>query len=220
MEWIFALIATAISAGLVFAGLFVIKKIASSSGGEQEKEMIDQIESLNQQIGDLLDGTGDRFSKKQLDTVAVLLREASTVLETQKNSLKQIETKLDQVQKGIEEKEAYHQSLKASKAEDEEKVTDILARFEDISTESIALEQKLAQSLKNLDIMMNEVEISQDGRVIVEELQNVLVSASSQLRELFLEYDSIKNRIDALNHQLEDLEEEYTRLVEQQLGEG
>ena len=209
MNWLYALIASAISAATVFAGIFILKKIASAASGDQEKHLTDEIESLNQRIGELLGSSKDRYSKKQLSSVMEMLGDASSNLDSQKRALKE-----------IEEKETYHQSLKASKVEDEERITDILARFEDISAESIALEQRLAQSLKYLDAMMNEVDLSQDGRAIVEELQNTLTSGSGQLRELFLEYDSIKNRIDTLNHQLEDLEEEYTRLVEQQLGEG
>lgn len=220
MEWIIALVIALISSSAVFGGIVVLKKIASSSSGDKEVELTDRIESLNDRIAEILEQSKDLFSKKQVDKITGQIKEISSNLESQKNTLKQVEQRLDVAQKTIEEKEQYHQSLKASKAEDEEKLTDLLARYEDIAAESISLEQQLAASLKNLDLMLSELDLSQDQKAVIQELQEALTAGGSQLRELYVEYEGVKGRIDTLNAQLEDLETEYTRLVEQQLGEG
>jgi predicted nuclease with TOPRIM domain len=68
--------------------------------------------------------------------------------------------------------------------------------------------------------MLSELQLTLDQRAVLEELNNALISAGSRLRELLTEYSSVNQRIQALQQQLKDLEDEYTKLVEQQLGEA
>lgn len=217
--WIAALIGIGISAGIIFIGLIFIRRLSTGGSSEEKALLVSKIEHLNSAIQESLRLTEGHYSSGQLDSVISQLRDIQLSLEAQKKSLKEVENKLEEAQKIIEEKEGYHQSLKSSRAEDEEKMMGLLARFDDISAESISLEQRLAVSMKNLDQMMGELQLSEDQIVMFQEIQNALTEGSSQLRELFIEYDGIKKRIDTLNSQLEDLEGEYTKLVEQQLGD-
>ena len=54
---------------------------------------------------------------------------------------------------------------------------------------------------------------------IFEDLNRALSDGGALLRDLITEYQSVNERLDMLRIQHEDLEEEYTKLVEQQLGE-
>ena len=219
MFWLYGLIATGMSVGLIFVGTIVIRRLATGGASGEKESLLSELEGLTVEIGRALERTADFCSKGQLQAVTGQLKEAQISLDAQKTLLKEVEGKLDEAQKTIEEKEAYHQSIKTAKSDDEEKLTTLLARFEDIAAESIALEQRIAASMKNVDQMMTELQLTQDQLLVLQDLQTALTDASSQLRELYIEYDGVKKRIDALNLQLEDLEGEYTKLVEQQLGE-
>lgn len=219
MGWIVALVLGLVCFGIIFLGARILPKTLSKMGSGQKDEFLNQIEQLNTKIEEHLKTSEGLFSKKQFEKVSEQLKSVQDSLNTQKTMLKEVERKLEDAQKSIEAKEAFHQSLKSAKAEDEEKISSLLGRYDDISTESITLEQKLATSMKSLDTILAEVTLTTEQVAIIQELSDALTEASSQLRGLFLEYESIKKRIEALNGQLDDLEEEYTRLVEQQLGE-
>ena len=78
---------------------------------------------------------------------------------------------------------------------------------------------KLDQIQKSLDNIMAELELTEDQRGLLDELSKALTSAGSNLRDLLMEYEAVKTRLENLRQQHLDLEEEYTKLVEQQLGE-
>jgi predicted nuclease with TOPRIM domain len=73
--------------------------------------------------------------------------------------------------------------------------------------------------MKSLDAILSELNLTQDQRKHLSDLSETLTSAGGRLRELLTEYQTVKERLDMLTQQHADLEEEYTKLVEQQLGE-
>ncbi len=219
MFWAAAGITLLICVGLIAGGSILISRLNKGGSSTEKDNLVLEVERLNSAVDRALKSTESFFSIEQFEAVKAQVQDVQLNLDNQKRMLKEVETKLEEAQKTIEEKESYHQSMKSAKAEDEEKLAGLLARFEDIAAESISLEQKLAASLKSLDQMMTELQLTQEQKEMFENIQTALTEASSQLRELYIEYDSIKKRIDTLNLQLEDLEIEYTKLVEQQLGE-
>ena len=81
-----------------------------------------------------------------------------------------------------------------------------------------SLEQELAASLKELDALVVDVPMTPDQRTVFQELLNALTAAGSRLRDLITDYQAVQERLESLKLQHNDLEDEYTRLVEQQLG--
>ena len=219
MLWLYALIVAGVSAGIIFLSVPIIKRLSTGGSSGAKEHMLEEIEALNVQIEKALAATANFLSAGQAKAIGDQLKEVQTQLDAQKKLLADVEKKLGDAQKAIEEKEAYHQNMKTARADDQEKLTNILARFEDIAAESISLEQKIAQSMKSLDQMMVELSLTKDQIVIFQDLQAALTDSSAQLRELYIEYDNLKKRIDTITTQLDDLEGEYTKLVEQQLGE-
>jgi chromosome segregation ATPase len=148
-----------------------------------------------------------------------MLTKVAADLENEKATLVTVEKKLASAQKEVEAKEFQQQEVKAAKEEDENKLAELLSNFKDLSSESIELEQKLAQSMKNLDKILSEINVTEDQRAVLNNLNDSLTSAGSLLRELITESEMVNERLKVLKEQHSDLEEEYTRLVEQQLGE-
>jgi len=208
-----------ICAGVLFFWLGYLKKGLKGSVGDEKESLTKQILEVEANIADLMQYVNSYASKGQFDTLVNMLDGVKTDLETEKGALSEIETKLDSAQKDVEGKEGLQQEIKSAKEEDEELLEGLLGNYSEISDESISLEQKLAASLKNLDHMMEEMELTAEQKAVIENLTNTLTSAGGLFRNLITEYSSVKERLDMLKQQHDDLEDEYTRLVEQQLGE-
>ena len=73
--------------------------------------------------------------------------------------------------------------------------------------------------MKNLESILGEVTLTDDQKAELDKLNDALSSAGENMRTLITEYESVNERLKMLREQHEDLEEEYTKLVEQQLGE-
>jgi chromosome segregation ATPase len=208
-----------ISAGLIVALGLVIKKKLSGGQTEQIDALVLEVSELDRKIDEIQSQAKDLISKSQADSAQEQLESARTAITAEKSNLTAIERKLDKAQKLVEGKEAIQQELKSGKAEDEQKMAELLAGYADISAESVMLEQQLAASMKNLDQIMTEVDMTVDQRSVLQDLSGALTTAGSRLRDLIMEYQQTNERLQALNIQHKDLEEEYTRLVEQQLGD-
>ena len=216
---VFALVSIAISAALVYFAFGFLKKQAFSSADSERLAIVEGVNQASKELEDLLQYTDSYASKGQLDKLISMLDEVKVDLERERTALKEVESKLDVAQKTVEEKEGHQQEIKASREEDENKLGELLGKYQDFSSESVALEQKLAQSLKNLDSMMDELELTASQKSILQELSNSMANGGSRLRDLLTEYETLNERLNTLTTQHNDLEEEYTKLVEQQLGE-
>jgi len=206
------------SAVMILATFALSKKLAGNSGGGTEA-IESEINQALAKIEQLLKFAPGYVSKGQLSAVETQLTEENANLGKEKENLKVVEAKLETAQKLVEEKEGQQQETKSSREDDENKLRELMATYTDISGESMALERKLAASLKNLETIMSEVPMTDDQKAVLSELLNALTEGSSRLRELITEYQVVNDRVTMLNQQHGDLEEEYTKLVEQQLGE-
>ncbi|MBX7145176.1 MAG: hypothetical protein K1X79_12045 [Oligoflexia bacterium] len=214
-----ALVISVVCSVALFALMKLLRKGIAASATSGKDQLLADIDSNTKALQELTLYKDSYASKGQFQFVEALHSKALGDLEKEKATLKEIENKLDTAQKAVGEKETAQQDLKSAKAEDENKLQDLLTKHADLSNEAIGLEQKLAQSLKNLDALLNELQLTQDQRAMLQEMQNAVTSASARLRDLIAEYSGVNERLEALKQQHLDLEDEYTKLVEQQLGD-
>lgn len=211
-------IISVVSALIVFGAFFLLKSQIGGSSKAQSEALSAEIAEISSRTIQLLDGCESHVSAAQLAAIEKELEEIQTSISSQKSLLQEVDSKLNVAQKKIEEKEVHHQEMKTSKVEDEVKLAELMAAFATNSSESLGLEQRLAMSLKNIDEFLSTIELTPDQRNLLEDLSKALSSAGSRLRDLITEYETVRNRLATLQSQLQDLEDEYTRLVEQQLG--
>lgn len=209
----------ALSAGLLFAGGFLLSRRFAGSSGIELQNLVTEIEEANKKVDALKREPSRVGSTSQLSTLDQQTKKVQSEIDAEKSRLREIESKLDTAQRAVEGKETAQQEMKAARSEDEQKLQELLSSYATISEESILLEQQLASSLKNLDRIMEEVELTQDQKTLLSDLSTSLSAAGSRLRELLTEYEKVNERLTMLKTQHEQLEEEYTKLVEQQLGE-
>lgn len=218
MLYLVALITAGLGAALIFGGMIAFRKFSSSTRGIERAEKIKTIQDQSEALANLTQYADAYASPAQHEGLARQVQDAKKSIEDQKRALKEVEDALTKAQKVVEEKEVHQQDLKTIREDDEKKLAELLAAYDQISGESIALEQQLAQSLKNLDEMINTVDLNDDQKAVLNQFSESMVSAGSRLRDLITEYEVVRERLEALQSQHKDLEEEYTRLVEQQLG--
>jgi len=213
-------IVTALLSALIVAGTFFwMQRSISNAVGGKEDEIASKIDAIQEQLKQALQYVNSYASRGQYQTLGRMLEQAASELEGEKASLKEIESKLDSAQKSVEEKESLQQDLKSAKEEDEIRLQQVMETFSQLSQECISMEQKLASSLKELDRMRAEMDLTADQKTALDELSEALTNAGSLFRDLITEYGALNDRLKMLQQQHQDLEDEYTKLVEQQLGE-
>jgi chromosome segregation ATPase len=203
---------------MIIATFMVLKKRSSASNSGGYISAKSAIDEKDKELSDLLSEANDLASTGEVEYVTEQLSQLESSLLSEKESLKAIEAKLDVAQSNVEQKESQQQEIKSSKEEDEAKLATLLSNFADINNESVSLEQNLASSLRDLDSILGELELSVDQRRVFQDLSDSLGNAGGRLRDLITEYEGVNQRLKALKQQHSDLEDEYTKLVEQQLG--
>ena len=216
---ILGIIIALLTAGLSFGAAYALKNQLLSSAGAEVAVLQGEINQLTGELSELATRAPTYVSKRQLQTIESQLAGEKETLQKEKERLKDIEVKLENAQKLVEDKESHQHETKAVKESDEQKLRELLASYAQNSEEAMILEKKLATSLKNLETIISEVQTTQDQKAILNDLLNALTEGGARLRELITEYQMVKERLEMLQHQHHDLEEEYTKLVEQQLGE-
>jgi len=208
-----------ISAAILAGTFLTLKKQVAGGVGAERDEILNKISSTEAELKQLLTYSDAYAAKGQLETLSRQLTGLKGDLEKERANLLALEPKLDGAQKMVEEKENQQQELKSAKEEDEIKYKELLAAYENQNQEAVSLEQRLASSLKNIDQLMSEVTMTADQKAAIQEMSDTLSNAGSSLRDLIMEYETLNERLSNLQLQLVDLEDEYTKLVEKQLGE-
>jgi chromosome segregation ATPase len=198
---------------------FIIGKRTGFKASDQDMAVLrEDARNLEQNLVAAL-GDNERFaSKGQIQHLAKQTDDFLDASSKQQEILLELTEKIDAIRSDVQRREAEQQELRALKVEDEAKIAQVLASYNESSTESVALEQRLAESLRSLDTMSGEIKMSADQRAVFQELSNALTAASAQLRDVIVDYQNANERLEGLRARFSDLEKEYSRLIEQQLG--
>lgn len=213
------IISIILSASIIVGAYVYIKIIISKAQVGSTAELSSKIEILDQQLKVFPKFVDSYGSKPQFEQLSAKKDEQEQALEKSKKELEEFESKLSAAQTSIEQKENEQQDLKLSKDGDEDKLQELIANFSDLSQKSEDLEQKLAQSMDNMDNITNELQLNEEQSELMGKISGALTSAGALMRDLIGEQQSMQERLNMLDGQHDDLEDEYTRLVEQQLGE-
>lgn len=218
MENVFIVISVLLSVGGVVGAILVARKLAGGITKEAVLDLRKQAQELEVEFNALLSEEKPLISKAQLNALVSETADFQRGLESQRALMSELEGRLSETQKSVEAKEREQQEMKSAKEEDEQAVNALTSKYDEYSTQAVALEHKLAESLKSLDAMIVETPMTADQKAVFQELSGALGTASSRLRDLIIDYQGLNERLANLKSQHADLEGEYTKLVEQQLG--
>lgn len=206
-----------VSIALPLGGLLLAKHLRGGESDEELAQLREESRVIETKIIDLLSGEQDLVSKDQLAALQRKSAEYKAAVESQRRERLELEQKLTSAHADVIAREAAHQEIKASKQDDEVALQSVMANYNDISTESVSLERRLAESLKTIDKMSTEIAMTEDQRAVFEALSSSLTNASAQLRDVIVAHQSVYERLETLRSQYTDLESEYIKLVELQL---
>jgi chromosome segregation ATPase len=219
METILITIATLLlSLGLPLIAYLLGKRAGASASDTESAALREEAQTLEAQLVEILSEQQKFASKGQIQS---LLSQSKTFMSSahdQKAILTSLVERLDRARTNVQQREAEQQDIRAMKDEDEKVIVQLTSNYAQFSHESVTLEHTLAESLKTLDAMSSEIKLTPDQQAVIQELSNALTSASAQLRDVIVDYQNAHERIESLRLQHRDLENEYTKLVEQQLA--
>ena len=218
MNIVLAVIIGILSGAAALAVAFFIKRKANYGIGQERKELKITLAGIDQDLQSLTKESEKLISRKQLEGIRKRRLALSQEMDTARNLAVELEGKMRAAQKSIKEREAAQSRLKAVEVGEENKIAEIITTYEALNGESIDLERKLAESMKQLDSLEGEAQLTEKQKEALTKLSEVLSSAGERMRELITEYDTINKRILELQQQYLDLEDEFKRLVEQQLS--
>lgn len=218
MQNIIVVMSLLLAGAAVLAALALNRKLSKGSSDEAIGDLRAESEKLEGEMISLLSDINRLASKGQIQTLVAQSQRFIKALEEQRDKLQQAEARLKKAQEEVIKRELSQQEIKTARQEDEKKLVEVMSNYQDFSSQSVTLEHKLAQSLRQLDAMITETPMSADQRALFQELSNALTAASAQLRDVIVDYQAVYERLDALRAQYADLEKEYTKLVDLQLG--
>ncbi|MEY4699831.1 MAG: hypothetical protein RL326_18 [Pseudomonadota bacterium] len=218
MDTTLTAIAALLATGIPVVAYVIGKKTAAGANDEEMGQLREQSRQLEEKLIDVL-SEKDRFaSKAQISTLMRQTESFLTTIAEQRSLLETITRRLEKARIDVEERELAQQEARAMREEDEVVIAQVTSNYTHFSTESVTLEHTLAESLKTLDVMTSELQMTADQQAVFSELSNALTSASAQLRDVIVDYQNAHERLENLRSQHKDLESEYSKLVEQQLG--
>lgn len=218
MDQLAIILAILLTPALAFLGLLWGKAAAPGSSDEEMATLRETAKELENKLVETLSENHKFASRGQIASLTRQTQNFSTTIAEQKALLSTIRERLDKARADVEARERAQQEIRSIKEEDESAIVEVVANYDRFSTESVTLEHKLAESLRTLDAMASEIQMSADQQAVFHELSNALTATSAQLRDVIVDYQNAHERLENLRRQYQDLENEYTKLVEQQLG--
>ena len=218
MDILLAITLGLLSAAAIGGFVFYIKMKANAGLGQEKKDLKLTLAGLDQDLISLTKDSEQLISKQQLESIRNRRQELVTQMTEAKSLLKELDSKLKSSQQAVKQSEVEQAKLKAVKVGDENKIAEIITTYESLNGASIALEKKLAESMHQLDTLESEVQMTEKQRESLKKISSALSGAGERMRELITEYDTINKKLIELQQNYLDLEDEYKRLVEQQLS--
>jgi chromosome segregation ATPase len=218
MEYLVLIVTLGLSVALVAAAFVFGKRAGFQSSDDEMIALREESNTLENKLVETLSENDRCASKGQLESLNEQTNNFLEAMSKQRQLLESITERLDKTRADVERREVEQQETRALKEEDDSAIQATLASYNESSTESLALEQKLAESLRSLDSMSGEIKMTADQQAVFQELSNALTQASAQLRDVIIDHQTANDRLSNLRARFSDLEKEYTKLVEQQLA--
>lgn len=218
MNYIPTAIAALLAIIIPLAAFFVGRRSGFQASDEEAAKIREESNNLETKLIDTLSNVDTYASKAQVNFLKQQCEAFRQSIGEQQQSLEAISERVENIRQDVVQREQHQQELRAMREEDQVAITQALSRYTEFSTESLSLEQKLAESLRTLDAMAGEIKMTTDQKAIFTELSNALTQASAQLRDVIIDYQNANERLANLRSRFNDLENEYSKLVEQQLA--
>ena len=211
-------VALILSAGIFAAAWFVLSKKHDVHKSSNQDVVFKEIQVLEDKLRASAIDPEQYISKTAYKGLQLNKEGVQSELQRLLGEADRLEDRLRSQQLIVEQLELSQQQVKSARAEDENALRAIMEEFSAIESEAGELESQLAQSQAEIEHLLREVELTKAQRSAIEDLQAYLKTASEMLRQLLDEYHDAQDRLTQVTRQQNDLETEYSRLVEKLLS--
>jgi chromosome segregation ATPase len=211
-------VALILSAGIFAAAWFVLSKKHDVHKSSNQDVVFKEIQVLEDKLRASAIDPEQYISKTAYKGLQLNKEGVQSELQRLLGEADRLEDRLRSQQLIVEQLELSQQQVKSARAEDENALRAIMEEFSAIESEAGELESQLAQSQAEIEHLLREVELTKAQRSAIEDLQASLKTASEMLRQLLDEYHDAQDRLTQVTRQQNDLETEYSRLVEKLLS--
>ena len=208
---------------LLFLALTVASKMiankASVTGSSAEVKLIDSsIDALNKNIEAALSYANNLVPLSNYTELVKKSEEFENNLATERSKLELLDAKLAEIQKKVTIEEQNHSSLKKGREDAIDLATSIREKKSQLEAEQKRLNEELTNSRNQLDVLSNEMNLTPEQEIGLNQIKAALKNSQEQLGSLSQTYKQSSTRFATLHGQYSDLEKEFTKLIEKDLG--
>jgi gas vesicle protein len=218
MNYIILIVAALLAIIGPLVGYILGKRLGFQASDEEAAQLREESAQLEAKLVETLSNVDNFASKAQIAFIKTQSEAFQQAIREQQSTLSALVERVDKARVDVQARENELQELRAMSEEDQVAIIQSLASHNDSSAESLSLEQKLAESLRTVDAMASEIQMTTDQQAVFSELSNALTQASAQLRDVIIDYQCANERLTNLHSRFTDLENEYSKLVEEQLA--
>jgi chromosome segregation ATPase len=215
---------TSIILGIIFTSVlfgltrFFNKKKGGAGTGSQIKESQDKIQQLDQSIESGLTYSEQMIPLEKLKLREQEIAELANQLSREREKLEKLDKQVESLQDTVETEETAHNELKKGKEEAAELAEEIRQNKNRLESEYEQLESELNKSLTEINTLSGEVELTAEQQAACDRVHSTLQNSILQLKTLSEIYSQASTRFSNLENQYLELEAEFTKLVEKELG--
>jgi chromosome segregation ATPase len=218
MNYIILIVAALLAIIGPLVGYILGKRLGFQASDEEAAQLREESAQLEAKLVETLSNVDNFASKAQIAFIKTQSEAFQQAIREQQSTLSALVERVDKARVDVQARENELQELRAMSEEDQVAIIQSLASHNDSSAESLSLEQKLAESLRTVDAMASEIQMTTDQQAVFSGLSNALTQASAQLRDVIIDYQCANERLTNLHSRFTDLENEYSKLVEEQLA--
>jgi chromosome segregation ATPase len=205
------------SASVIFFTHKSIKNIVAKRSQSEDSLSLNTQNIINKLLSEInhIDKLASVKQKLSLEQTITALNNS---IITEQNELIRIEQLLSTRQHEVEDREIKIQSVKTANEEEIEALKNLSENLENLTNESAELEESLEGSLNDLNRLGSEIEMTREQRAKLDDYSSTLEQARKNLQELAYEAQESERRLKLLSQQFNSLEQEYSKLIEQQFA--
>jgi chromosome segregation ATPase len=216
---IFPLIAAVATLVVVSNSLKAAVKSASDSMEVADVgELESLVKSVQEELINFKFNPVDFVSRAQYEYASESTERLTKAIEVARAELRHVELELEATQIEVEKREVKIQDLKGAREEEAKLLYHISQEFALLHQEGENLRASLDNSLEHIQKMEQELSLTKAQAEELAKLQGVVTGTMDRLKELTVEGQEVERRLKVLSQQYRSLEEEYTKLVEQQFS--
>lgn len=177
-----------------------------------------EIASLGRRIEDALSYCDKMISLDEIMQKEQQITKLKADLQEEQEKLEKLDKQVENMQKAVEGEEAAHNSLKKGREEATTLAEELRSSQDQLRNEQKRLQTELEHSISELNVLNNEVELTAEQQAAFDQVYTTLQNAQDQVQMLSDVYAQAYSRFNNLESQYAELEREFTKLVEKELG--